>query len=343
MLDGIDPAVEKVREKAHRLTLRKLADEYISDRNLKKNSIVDIEKHLKTSFSDWAGKPIVNINRDKVTVLFRNLSERSSAQTNQAFRILRAMINYAMATYRPDNKPLMFENPVNILSEAKLWNKIKPRSGRIPNHKIGEVWNYLRSIREAPEETTIHHTMSDILCFLMLTGARWSEAAELTWDRVDLSGRVILIKDIPVRVMSWHLPDPKNRNEVTFPLSDVAVKILENRVRKNQYVFPARSDPRGHITDGRGLLNKAAEKIGVPVMIHDLRRTFRAIAKECDIELWKTKLLMNHLSADVTIKHYTETNDLTDMSPEINKIADWVIRQGVIAEADNVIPLKKRR
>ena len=75
---------------------------------------------------------------------FRELSERSAAQANQAFRILRALLNYARAAYRPGDKPLMIENPVKIISEAKLWNRVEPRSGQIPLNKIGIAWNVLQ-------------------------------------------------------------------------------------------------------------------------------------------------------------------------------------------------------
>ena len=88
------------------------------------------------------------------------------------------------------------------------------------------------------------------------------------------------------------------------------------------------------------LLDKISEAIGVRVTAHDLRRTFRAIAGKCGIELWKTKLLMGHkISGDVTIVHYTETEDLRYLAPESNAIADWIVSQGVIAASDNVIQL----
>ena len=90
-------------------------------------------------------------------------------------------------------------------------------------------------------------------------------------------------------------------------------------------------------------MDKISEAGGVRVSPHDLRRTFRAVAGECQIELYRTKLLMNHkLSGDITIHHYTETNDLRYLSKEINLIADWIVRQGKIAAADNVVNFPAR-
>ncbi len=155
--------------------------------------------------------------------------------------------------------------------------------------------------------------------------------AALTWERINLDEGW------------WFIPDPKNRKPVTFPMSKVAMEILKERPKTNQYIFPARSG-EGYIHDARGHFQKISEAVGVQISAHDLRRTFRAIAGECQIELWKTKLLMNHrLSGDVTISHYTETEDLRYLEPEINQIADWIIRQGMIASSDKVVPIRRAK
>lgn len=331
MLEGKDPAIEKKRAEAYSKTLREIANEYLKDRpDMKESSRADVLKHVNKAFSTWADRPAVEITRDKVMDKFRELTERGPAQANQAFRNLRAILNYARAAYRPDGKPLMVENPVSVLSDTKMWNKVKPRSGRIPTEKIGLAWNTLRALRGSPGETIITHTLTDAVSFLLLTGARWSEMAALTFEHIDLDE------------MWWDIPDPKNRKPVKFPLSKVAVEILAARPKSNQYVFPARSGA-GHIHDARGVFKKVSEAVDVHVTAHDMRRTFRAIAGECGIELWKTKLLMGHkLNQDVTISHYTETEDLTYLSSEINKIADWIMRQGAIARSDKVVPFPRK-
>jgi integrase len=220
---------------------------------------------------------------------------------------------------------VIVENPVSILSDAKLWNKVRPRSGRIPTDKVGIAWNLLQSLRDTPEEIPISRTLADAVCFLILTGARFSEAAELTWDRVNLDEQW------------WHLPDPKNRNPVKFPLSQLACEILEARLHENGYVFPGRYG-KGHMEGARNIFDKISKEVGVRVTAHDMRRTFRAIAGECGIELWRTKLLMNHkMSGDITISAYTETSDLRYLGPEINKIAEWIAQQAMIAAAGNVL------
>lgn len=331
MLGGKDPVIEKQKAEAYAKTLRALADDYIAAHgDLKESSKADINKHVDRSFSDWRERPAAEITRDEVAVKFRELSERSSAQANQAFRILRALFNYARAAYRPDNKSIIIENPCDVLSQTKVWNRVPARSGRIPTDKIGVAWNVLQTLRTDDFSTNVARTASDTVSFLLLTGCRWSEAAELTWDRVDLDGG------------SWHLPDPKNRNPVTFPLSVAAIQILEARSKDKTYVFPSWGKT-GRIKEARGVLAKLSEVIGRDVTAHDLRRTFRAIAGECGIELWKTKLLMNHkLSGDITITHYTETSDLRYLSPEIELIGEWITKKALETESTKVVPMQRK-
>ena len=82
---------------------------------------------------------------------------------------------------------------------------------------------------------------------------------------------------------------------------------------------------------------------GLHLSPHDLRRTFIAIGIRLKIEMWKLKLLTNHISkGDVTLDHYTETGDLRYLSGEAEQMAAWIVEQGAIAAAGNVVQLKKR-
>ena len=87
---------------------------------------------------------------------------------------------------------------------------------------------------------------------------------------------------------------------------------------------------------------KEVSKIsGLHLTHHDMRRTFQAIGIKNNIEMWKLKLLKNQkMQNDVSITNYTETSDLTYLSGETGTIAAWIIKQGKIANRENVIPIK---
>lgn len=319
---GVDPQVTKKQNEVYGKTLREVMVDYLRDRNLKATSVADIERHITKSLKDWADEPVVNITREACDKRFNELSTQGlngkragPQQANQAFIILRALLTYARGKYRaPDGSPILADNPVAVLSDTKQWHRSQPRFTRIPTDKINEVWLLLHAISTGNDHTASSRTGAAIIAFLLLTGARWSEAAKLTWDRVNMEEGW------------WHLPDSKNRNPVTLPINKPLRALLEQReqVQDNPYVFPARSGGK-HIIDARPTMVKVAKVAGLHLTPHDLRRTFRAVAGECGIELWKTKLLMNHRLNDVTIMHYTETSDLRYLQPEAEMIGKWIV------------------
>jgi integrase len=334
---GVDPVVEKKRKESNSVSLREVAENYCKERRTKRGGELtprtkaDITRHIDKSFSDWAGKPIFHITTEMCGQRFSELSTKGATQANQAFRILRALINFAS----DDENPRV--NPVKSLSKKRLWNPDKAKNGRIPNDKVGEVWNMLQDKRTSPASVAAAKTSADIVVFLLLTGCRWSEAAELTWDRVDMKNK------------TWHVAHPKNHNPVTIPMSKPLCDMLEARkkVEGCPYVFPSRNKAaKDCIDNARPTMRKVASIAGLHITPHDMRRTFMAIGTKNKVELWKLKLLTNHIAkGDVTIDHYTETNDLRELSDVTDLIAAWVVEQGRIAAAiaasDNVIPLSK--
>ncbi len=337
MSEGTDPTEVKRRAKAAQkrdeimaVTLRDVMHAYLVDRrSLKARSRADIEYHVTQSFKAWADQPAVAITRDMVTRRFREMSDRSPAQANQAMRNLRALLNYARAQYRtPDDKPVIPENPVDVLSEAKVWNKSRARNNYVPIAKVGHWWAHVGALRADPSLTPASRTAADLVAFLALTGLRVGEARALRWDQVDIDDA------------SMKLGDTKNRSDVTLPLSDAALAVLAGR-GDGEYVFPSRSG-KGHVKDARATLEKLAGATGITVTAHDLRRTFRAVAGKCNIELWRTKALMNHRqNHDVTLANYTDLEDVRYLRPEANAIGNWIEEQGRIAQADNVVPFQR--
>jgi integrase len=320
MANGIDPNQEKKVQAVRALTLEEVKEDYFKSRNLKESSIKDYNKHLNGIFKEWKDQPITVIDREGVKKLFEKASKASKAQANQAFRILRSLINYAMENYRPGNNPIILENPVKVLSATKRWHNIKPRNSKITTDKIGKAWSCIQQEMSLSAQNHASRSIIDLIAFLLLTGCRIGEARALMWENVNL------------KEAYWFIHDPKNNNPVILPLSSQALQVLEERPVINKYVFSRKSD-KGHVSDVRFTMNKINKAVGIHLTPHDLRRTFRAIAGECSIELYKTKLLMNHkLNQDVTISAYTDTSDLRYLKSEIQMIGDWIEKQAPITE-----------
>lgn len=331
MSKGIDPIAERKRDRYSQVTLKQLVDAYIKDRELKLSSVNDINKHIDGVFSDWKDKSIVNITKQVVLKRFREKSNYSKAQANLAFRILRALLNYARATYRQDDTPILPENPCQILLDAKMWHNIQPKNRRIPQDKVGKAWNKLQEMRSDQSRTAIGQNTASAVAFTLLTGARWGEVSKLAWERVNLESK------------TWYIPDPKNKQLVTMPLSNQAIEILKEQNQDSYYVFAGRGKT-GYVGKPVRVMRSISETVGETISVHDSRRTFRAIAAECDIELWRCKLLLNHkLNGDVTLASYTEKSDLRYLAEDAQKIGDWIEHQAMIASKDNVIDLEEAK
>ncbi|AZQ66063.1 DUF4102 domain-containing protein [Silicimonas algicola] len=347
MRDGINPNAEKRAAEAEQVTLREVMEAYLSrPGKLKPSSSAESRRHVEQVFAAWIDKPITSISEDMVRKRHREMATMglrgkgpAPGQANLSMTTLRALINFASRQYRrADGTPLFLYNPVDILKDH--WAKLGTRTQRyIDKATIGAAWNALHEARANPKNVDALAGI-DLILFLLLTGARRNEGAMLTWDRVHLD-------DDPAKCW-WHLPDPKNGREVFLPVSKQAIAVLRNRERErvkgNPHVFPSRSKA-GHILDPRAPMQLISELAAKRLSCHDLRRTFTNISlRECLIEKFRTDLLTCHVpaAADVTARNYLDLTKLEWLQPEVERIGDYIERQGRIAAGDNVVALPAR-
>lgn len=331
MRDGKDPRNTKKKDEAAKVTLRQVADAYIArPGKLKESSKGEIERHVATTFEAWEHKPIASITEDDCRKRYKELLTKglrgtapAPGQANQAFAVLRALINFAGRRYKQtDGKPVISHNPVTALKDD--WVQLQPRTSDIDEKKVGPVWHMLTTAQKnAYNRDTL--ASIDLVMFLAMTGARIGEASELTWDRVNLDEAW------------WHIPDPKNRNPVWLPLSTQAVELLKTRpkVKGSKFVFTSWGKA-GHIKDPRDTMAKVSAAAGSKVTPHDLRRTFVTIGVTvCGVDLYKMELLTNHVPKGVTARHYLKTSRLQYLLPEVQRISDWIEAQGIAAAAQS--------
>lgn len=340
MRRGIDPRDARKADEAMRVTLQQVCDAYVArPGKLKETSKHAIERHVTTTFEKWKDRPIISITEDDCRKRYREMLTKglrgngpAPGQANQGFSVLGALINYAGRQYRrADGSPLITRNPVSALKDDKV--RLKPRTSRILDPKVGACWQALSKWANAAHNRDTASSI-DLVRFLMLTGLRISEASELTWNRVNLDD-------------GWfHLPNPKNGHAVTMPLSTQAVALLadRHRVDGNPYVFPSWG-AAGHIVSPRDTMTKLSAVAGNKITPHDLRRTYTNIAlRICRIEKFRTDLLTNHITRDVTAEHYFDTSNLQWLQPEVQKIGDWIEMEAAFAAATaagaNVVALR---
>ena len=330
MRDGLDPRAQRKASDAHGITLRQVMADYLEHKRtkhgpLRPSSKADINRHVSVTFKDWSDEPVVNITRDLCVRKFRDLSKTGPAQANQAFRNLRALLNWARESHAtPDGDyPILPINPVTAMFRSAQWNAEKPRRGRVPLDRVNAVWSTLRGLADPETNTPMNCTAADLISFLLLTGARITEAASLSWADVMLDDKV----------PAFRFSETKNHNAITLPASTQMVALLKGRLAARHgddpYVFasPTRSGEAGYMKDPRRMFRRVSEVAGLHLSAHDMRRTFISVAHSCGIEMWRAELLTNHVSGSagsVTVRHYTETSDLRYLLPDVQRIADAI-------------------
>lgn len=284
IVTGGDPVAEKAQRKMEAKTLREVFIAYMGRRELKPQTLKDIGRCMSEVYPDWLDKPFTKVTPDMVVKRHREHGEhRSEARANLAMRYLRAIFNFAMVEYTAaDGKSLLDQNPVRKLSLTKSWHRVERRRSLIKEHELGPWFDAVSAIGNP--------ILRDYLRLLLLTGLRRQEAATLKWADVDLSARTLTI------------PDPKNREPHTLPLSDYLFGMLEeaHSHKVNDFVFPG-TGAGGHLVEPRKQIAKVVDACGIAFTPHDLRRTFATVAESLDIPAFAVRRLLNHKTgSDVT-------------------------------------------
>lgn len=138
MLDGVDPQEKKQRTASQTVILQEIVEDYLKNKRTKHGELrpktkLDIKRCIRTTFADWANKPVASITKDMCVKRFRERSKTAPTQANQSFRYLRALLNWARDKYVTSDGtyPILPVNPVTqaIKSGGQAnWNIEKPRT-----------------------------------------------------------------------------------------------------------------------------------------------------------------------------------------------------------------------
>lgn len=314
MSRGIDLVAERRAVRAKSITLDEVFQDYLKARkSLKSGTVKDYERVMDEAFEDWKKKSLSRITKDMVARKHTELGKRSRARANNAMRVLRALFNFAAGEYEDEyGRSLFPENPVTRISHTKAWYRVDRRQTAIKAHELKE---WYEAVVDLPaEKKGKPEVVRDYLLFLLFTGFRREEAARLTWDRVDLKGKIVTVFDT------------KNREPHTLPLPDYLVDLLKARkkeTKRSKFVFPG-SGKSGHLVEPRKQMEKVAKKSGVAFTLHDLRRTFITIAESLDIRAYALKRLLNHkIRADVTAGYIVV--DVERLRKPMEAIASFIL------------------
>lgn len=318
------------------ITLQQALDQYLRERahKLAPRTKADYQKLVDVYLADWKHRPLEVIDESAVIAKFTSI--RSPSRANYSFRLVRALFNYAASIRDEEGRPVVARNPVEILSQRRIWHDDKQRREVIELVGLRPWW---RAVKRLETDATRDNAdaVRDWLQFLLLTGLRRNEAATLRWETVDLRGKMFTV------AMT------KNREPHSLPLSDYLLAMLKRRHAamlkldendpRRAWVFPGEV---GSLAEPKKLIAKVVKASGVPFSAHTLRRTFASIAESLDIPYLALKRLLNHKAQDVTGKHYTVIG-VERLRVPMQRITDFILRAAGERKSAEVVKIRQAR
>lgn len=306
---GVDPVVETKTDRLKAKTLGEVVEDYIAARKLKPGTVKDLRTAMR-QMSAWQDRPITEITEDMVSAHHRTRGKLSPARANLEVRYLKAVINFATAAYRVNNRPTITTNPAGIVGANKQTFRVERRSGHLAPH---ELRTWLAAVQGLDSE------WADFFLTLIATGLRRQEALDLRWEDIDLLGGTLTVQD------------PKNHQRHTLPLPTRTWEMLvarksryDARPKAKQIGFVFSDEYGDRMTNPRyAVANMKKLTSGLDVNPHDLRRTFATIASELDFGAYTIKRLMNHSDGGDVTAGYIRTS-MTKLRQSIQQIEDVI-------------------
>ncbi|MDQ5936405.1 MAG: hypothetical protein QG574_3741 [Cyanobacteriota bacterium erpe_2018_sw_21hr_WHONDRS-SW48-000092_B_bin.40] len=299
-------------------TLIELFELYVDRKRdkLKASTLKGYRQCIRTALAEWQKLHVDEITRLMVSNKHAEISNKNSqygqgtGQADLVMRLLRALLNYARALYRDSaDQPILKSNAVDVLKDAREWNKQRPRTNYLTESELPKFWR--------ATQTTPHITVRDWLRLTLLTGFRKNEGRLLRWADIDFDKRIITVRD------------PKNGRTHYFPMTAFLFKMLKQRRTYAHpdidFVFPhvdGTNSPMPYNTKRPDDIFAAS---GAQCTLHDLRRTYAQACYANELSEIAIKTLLNHSKHDVTGKHYLGGTNLKALRAPAQRVEEYIL------------------
>lgn len=317
MASGQDINAAKAVERARTITLAEALEIYLKGRALKENTAKANRYLIEHYFSDYLKRELKSLTPAMLVARFDKITAASGEATaNGAFRVFRAVYNYARAaTAANDGSYTLPENPVRRVSDLRKWHRPRRKQSYLTDDLFPAFFAAIRDLR-SDRHPGHAQTFSDYIETVLRTGLRRTEAATIRWSDVNLKNKTITIRDT------------KNHSDHCLPMSVQLFALFQRRydARVDDFVF-YEPGPKRAIADPRKNLDKVQKAVGFALGFHDLRRTFAVVADRLDLSAYALKRLLNHSqAADVTAGYVVGNverlrDPMQRISDEIDRLA----------------------
>ncbi len=223
LADGTNPNVEKNRLRKE-ITFKELFGLYM-DRysKIEKKSWKYDEREINKFLSQWYNRKISDISKFEIKTLHLKTKENNGLyQANRILERIRSMYNKAIE-WGWDG-----DNPTAGIKKFK--EEARDRYAQ-PN-ELPLLFVAL--------DAELNEVARDYLYMSLYTGARKTNVLQMRWEQIDWHNK------------TWRIPETKNGEPVTIPLSVPAEQLLENRLKAaagSPWVFPSDKSKAGHLND----------------------------------------------------------------------------------------------
>lgn len=186
-------------------------------------------------------------------------------------------------------------------------------------------------------EAVVGYSYENQYRFVLQTGLRTGELIGLKWSDIDFENHTMKIErtmEYRYKVGEWRIGPPKSQSGYrTIPLTDEAIRILENQKLKNKslklvpmewkdIVFLCRKGtPVKNSTYDTGLF-KYCERVGIPrFSMHVLRHTFATRCIEGGMKPKTLQKILGHSNIGITMNLYVHITE-DEKHREIDLVAD---------------------
>jgi integrase len=311
---GGDPLNDRRKQRAAQgNTLRAVAEEYLKREGKSLRSISQRRSHLeRLVFPELGMRQIGDIKRTDITRLLDRIDDESGpVMADTVLAILRRVMGWHAA--RGDD----FRSPI-IRGMSRVKPRERARSRILTDDELRQVWT---------TATEMDGPFPRLIRFLLLTAARRTEAASMTWGEIDGS--------------DWLLPASRNKTKQDHvrPLSKTAQSALAElpRITGRQYVFTADGcRPFASLSRAKRAFDDACGITGW--RLHDLRRTARSLLSRAGISADIAERCLGHLITGVR-GIYDRHQYRDEMLHAFEALAAQIER--IVNPQENVVPMTR--
>jgi len=246
--------------------------EYYQDYHLTKNKYHYRAHNLR--FFDAYDLKDLRKKHIKEYAIYRRVTV-TNATINRECSFARAAINRVIDDYE-----IKLNNP---------FNKVKfVEADYVPNYLNRKQYNELL----LSALSTNNHDLHDFIVLLTMTGCRPKELLTLKWHNVHLDKRQFIVRNYY----------SKSKRTMYKYLNDTAFDLLNNRSRRNDFVFTNPRTGKAYTTFSKSFI-RCKKRAGVNCTLYDLRHTYASWLIQQGVGIYTIKDLLGHGDIDSTMRY----------------------------------------